>query len=337
MPFPVGTLDSSDPPPHQLVVEYCRGSNKRHLPNKIIVPVKIVLAVDVAIFDEAGHLWVQRQFALAALQTRGVPLTIYRDQVVPVGDPPSAAVANRSLCAGARAGRCRPHGFSVLQHPAVTISAPGRNLFSCKIRAFYSTESYVTVLWDYDAVKFGCYQRNRLNLTTTIQHILLQRWYHLPNCTASQLTAHHQWLPPNFKCSVSLYVYSIMTVILCSDWGNHKEICQKNLFFGVAPEILTPLCPEKNVLSLNANSLGNKQRLFQCIVEECRLNSYNKNQRDALISQIYFWNTTLYVSDRFSVHRQESSTVYTAIGNMSYRLRCLLTSFHPDPASKQSV
>ena len=42
--------------------------------------------------------------------------------------------------------------------------------------------------------------------------------------------------------------------------------------------------------------------------------SYNKNQRDALIYQIYFWNRTLHVSDRFSVHHQESSTVYTTIG-----------------------
>jgi hypothetical protein len=42
--------------------------------------------------------------------------------------------------------------------------------------------------------------------------------------------------------------------------------------------------------------------------------SYNKSQRDALISQICFWNRTLCVSDRFSVHRQESSTVYTAVG-----------------------
>jgi hypothetical protein len=42
--------------------------------------------------------------------------------------------------------------------------------------------------------------------------------------------------------------------------------------------------------------------------------SYNKSQRDALISQIYFWNRTLHVSDRFSVHHQESSTVHTAIG-----------------------
>ena len=41
-----------------------------------------------------------------------------------------------------------------------------------------------------------------------------------------------------------------------------------------------------------------------------------QNQRDALISKIYFWNRTLHVPDRFSVHHQESSTVYsyTAIG-----------------------
>jgi uncharacterized protein YcfL len=53
--------------------------------------------------------------------------------------------------------------------------------------------------------------------------------------------------------------------------------------------------------------------------------SYNKNQRDALISQIYFWNRTLHVSDRFSVHHQESSTVHTAI-DMSYRVYWLLAS-----------
>jgi len=54
-----------------------------------------------------------------------------------------------------------------------------------------------------------------------------------------------------------------------------------------------------------------------------------KNQRDALISLIYFWNRTLHVSYRFSVHHQESSTVYTAIGichfGMYKRHRCLGT------------
>ena len=37
------------------------------------------------------------------------------------------------------------------------------------------------------------------------------------------------------------------------------------------------------------------------------------NHREALISQIYFWNGTLHVSDSISVHQQESNTVYTAI------------------------
>jgi hypothetical protein len=38
------------------------------------------------------------------------------------------------------------------------------------------------------------------------------------------------------------------------------------------------------------------------------------SQREAPISQIYFWNRTLHVSERFSVHHQENSTVYTTIG-----------------------
>jgi len=54
--------------------------------------------------------------------------------------------------------------------------------------------------------------------------------------------------------------------------------------------------------------------------------SYNKTsiQRDALISQIYFWNRALNVSDRFSVHHQKSSTVHTAI-HTGYAY-CLLAS-----------
>ena len=47
-----------------------------------------------------------------------------------------------------------------------------------------------------------------------------------------------------------------------------------------------------------------------CIV----IHSYKKNQRDALISEIYFRNRTLRVSDRFSVHHQEPSAVCTAVG-----------------------
>jgi len=41
--------------------------------------------------------------------------------------------------------------------------------------------------------------------------------------------------------------------------------------------------------------------------------SYNKTNK-MHISQIYFWNRTQHVSDRFSVHHQESSTVHTATG-----------------------
>ena len=37
------------------------------------------------------------------------------------------------------------------------------------------------------------------------------------------------------------------------------------------------------------------------------------NQLEALISQIYFWNKTLHVSDSSSVHRQEFFTVHTAM------------------------
>jgi hypothetical protein len=44
--------------------------------------------------------------------------------------------------------------------------------------------------------------------------------------------------------------------------------------------------------------------------------SYNKNQPDALISQMYFLNKTLHVSDSSSVHHQE---------------------FRPDPARKLSA
>jgi len=42
--------------------------------------------------------------------------------------------------------------------------------------------------------------------------------------------------------------------------------------------------------------------------------SYNKNQREAQISQIYFGNRTLHVSDIISIHHQEFSTVHSTIG-----------------------
>jgi len=63
-----------------------------------------------------------------------------------------------------------------------------------------------------------------------------------------------------------------------------------------------------------------------------------KNQADALISQIYFWNKTLHVSDSSSVHHQESITVYTAMvyviqvcWELASRIRTEL-QFRPDPA-----
>jgi len=40
---------------------------------------------------------------------------------------------------------------------------------------------------------------------------------------------------------------------------------------------------------------------------------YLKNQRDALISQIYFRNRTLHVSGSPSVHHQDFFTVHTAM------------------------
>jgi len=43
------------------------------------------------------------------------------------------------------------------------------------------------------------------------------------------------------------------------------------------------------------------------------INSCNKTKLDALISQIYFWNGTLRVSDSSSVRHQEFFTVHTAM------------------------
>ena len=57
-----------------------------------------------------------------------------------------------------------------------------------------------------------------------------------------------------------------------------------------------------------------------CIV----IYSYNKTNDMNFISQIYFWNRTLHVSNSFSVHHQGSSTVHTAI-HTGYA-DCLLAS-----------
>jgi hypothetical protein len=41
--------------------------------------------------------------------------------------------------------------------------------------------------------------------------------------------------------------------------------------------------------------------------------SYNKTKEVHKFLKFIFWNRTLHVSDSFSVHQQESSTVHTAI------------------------
>ena len=50
-------------------------------------------------------------------------------------------------------------------------------------------------------------------------------------------------------------------------------------------------------------------------------------QLDALISQIYFWNKTVHVSDSSSVHHQQFFTVHTA---MVHVMQVLLTASDQD-------
>ena len=66
-------------------------------------------------------------------------------------------------------------------------------------------------------------------------------------------------------------------------------------------------------------------------------NFLQQNQLDALISQIYFWNKTLHVSDSSSVHHQQFSTVHTAmvyVIQVCWQLASRIRMFHPDPARK---
>jgi len=58
--------------------------------------------------------------------------------------------------------------------------------------------------------------------------------------------------------------------------------------------------------------------------------------RRCTISQIYFWNRTLDVSDSFSVHHLAPYTQQQVMLTASYRDQDG-TEFHPDPASKQSA
>ena len=57
----------------------------------------------------------------------------------------------------------------------------------------------------------------------------------------------------------------------------------------------------------------------------------------ALISQIYFWNKTLYVSDSSSVHNQEFFTVHTAmvyVIQVCWQLASRIRMERPNPARK---
>jgi len=63
--------------------------------------------------------------------------------------------------------------------------------------------------------------------------------------------------------------------------------------------------------------------IFYAQVNVHRDKSLQENQPDALISQIYFWNKTLHVSDSSSVHHQEFFTVHAT---MVYVIQVFLTT-----------
>ena len=68
--------------------------------------------------------------------------------------------------------------------------------------------------------------------------------------------------------------------------------------------------------------------------------TYNKKKLGALISQIYFWNKTLHLSDNSSVHHQEFFTVHTAMVYFIYvcwLLASRIRTGRPDPARKLSA
>jgi len=79
---------------------------------------------------------------------------------------------------------------------------------------------------------------------------------------------------------------------------NHTVLKQTTIY--IPPTMRTSFTPTKNT----------QWRLLILIIKQTRYT----------ISQIYFWNRTLHVSDSFSVHHQESSTVHTGY------VDCLLAS-----------
>ena len=62
-------------------------------------------------------------------------------------------------------------------------------------------------------------------------------------------------------------------------------------------------------------------------------NSYNKTKLGVLISQIYFWNKILHVSDSSSVHHQHCVNEHTAVVYV-IQLASRIRTFRPDPARK---
>ena len=74
-----------------------------------------------------------------------------------------------------------------------------------------------------------------MKLTATIQHIVLQRRYHLANCTVSQLTANHLHVYPlNLNvllvCQITLRVFIALCLWLyVVTKENHTQIGQENL------------------------------------------------------------------------------------------------------------
>jgi len=86
-------------------------------------------------------------------------------------------------------------------------------------------------------------------------------------------------------------------------------------YFSKQEEVLGDTSP-KYVMNISLKSgLCNTDSCFILIIKQTRCTNFSN----------LFWNRTLHISDRFTVHHQESSTVYTAIGICHKRYAdCLL-------------
>lgn len=83
---------------------------------RALLPVVVLLAVDAAVFAEAGELRLQVQFALAALEAAHVPLLVHGQQVVAVHDLPAAAGAQSDALAGQAGQRLRVRAEQLHTH-----------------------------------------------------------------------------------------------------------------------------------------------------------------------------------------------------------------------------